>query len=73
MIIFTAFALPVSADYLHAEGLGARFIRYMCPVLELGLVGSTMHMVDECVPVQAVRDLTELYGRLIERYFQAFG
>ncbi len=51
----------------------ARFIRYMCPVLELGLVGSTMHMVDECVPVQALHDLTNLYGRLIERYFQAFG
>ncbi|MBV9509181.1 MAG: succinyl-diaminopimelate desuccinylase [Caulobacteraceae bacterium] len=50
----------------------ARFIRALCPVLELGLVGVTMHKVDECAPVQDVRDLAALYGRLIERYFEAF-
>jgi len=51
----------------------ARFIRSLCPVVELGLVGATMHMVDECVPVEQLRDLTKVYGRLIERYFDTFG
>jgi succinyl-diaminopimelate desuccinylase len=51
----------------------ARFIRYLCPVLELGLVGATMHMVDECVPVEQLERLTTIYSRLIERYFDAFG
>jgi succinyl-diaminopimelate desuccinylase len=51
----------------------ARFIRALCPVVELGLVGATMHAVDERVPVQQLRDLEAIYGRLIERYFAAFG
>ena len=49
----------------------ARFIRALCPVIELGLVGATMHKVDERVPVQDVHDLTRIYAALIERYFQA--
>jgi succinyl-diaminopimelate desuccinylase len=51
----------------------ARFIRDMCPVVELGLVGATMHAVDEQVPVRQLHDLEAIYGRLIERYFKAFG
>jgi succinyl-diaminopimelate desuccinylase len=51
----------------------ARFIRAMCPVVELGLVGATMHAVDECAPVADIQALTAIYGRLIERYFAAFG
>jgi len=51
----------------------ARFIRYLCPVLELGLVGATMHMVDERVPVEQIERLTTIYSRLIERYFAKFG
>jgi succinyl-diaminopimelate desuccinylase len=51
----------------------ARFIRQLCPVVELGLVGATMHAVDECAPVADIQALTTVYGRLIERYFQAFG
>ena len=50
----------------------ARFIRSLCPVVEFGLVGSTMHQVDERVPVQEVRDLTRAYEALIRRYFAAF-
>ena len=50
----------------------ARFIRTLCPVLELGLVGATMHMVDERVPVAEILDLTAIYRRLIERYFERF-
>ncbi|HZC17165.1 MAG TPA: succinyl-diaminopimelate desuccinylase [Caulobacteraceae bacterium] len=50
----------------------ARFIRALCPVVELGLVGATMHAVDECVPVADIQTLTEIYRRLIEGYFAAF-
>ena len=51
----------------------ARFIRALCPVVELGLVGKTMHAVDERAPVAEIRQLQAVYGRLIERYFQTFG
>ena len=47
----------------------ARFIRDLCPVIEFGLVGVTMHMVDERVPVSEVEALTRVYGRIIEGYF----
>ncbi len=51
----------------------ARFIRALCPVVELGLVGKTMHMVDERAPVAEIRQLQAVYERLITRYFAAFG
>ncbi len=50
----------------------ARFIRSLCPVIEFGLVGATMHAVDEQVPVEELRALQAVYGRLIARYFAAF-
>ena len=50
----------------------ARFIRTLCPVVELGLVGATMHAVDECVPTADIEALTAVYRRLIEDYFTAF-
>ena len=50
----------------------ARFIRAMCPVIEFGLVGATMHKVDECAPVEEIRALAATYQALIERYFEAF-
>ena len=50
----------------------ARFIRQLCPVVELGLVGRTMHAVDECAPVEDIRTLATVYGRVIERYFDVF-
>jgi succinyl-diaminopimelate desuccinylase len=50
----------------------ARFIRAMCPVVEFGLVGATMHKVDEQVAVADVRMLTDVYERLIGDYFSAF-
>jgi len=43
----------------------ARFIRALCPVLELGLVGQTMHQVDERVPEAELRALTDAYERVI--------
>jgi succinyl-diaminopimelate desuccinylase len=50
----------------------ARFIRALCPVVELGLVGTTMHKVDEHAPVAELRALTDLYEQVIDRYFEAF-
>jgi len=47
----------------------ARFIKDYCPVLEFGLVGQTMHAVDECVPVTELVTLTAIYRRIIEKYF----
>jgi len=48
----------------------ARFIRYMCPVLELGLVGQTMHQIDERVPEQELRDLADVYYAVIKALFE---
>ena len=47
----------------------ARFIRALCPVIEVGLVGRTMHQVDERAPVEEIRTLQKVYARIIERYF----
>ncbi len=49
----------------------ARFIKNYCPVAELGLVGESMHKVDEQVPVADIATLTRIYLRLLERYFDA--
>ncbi len=51
----------------------ARFIRALCPVVEFGLVGSTMHQVDERVPMGEISALARVYERLIDDYFAAFG
>ncbi len=50
----------------------ARFIRALCPVVEVGLVGTTMHQVNERAPVAEIRQLQVVYERLIARYFAAF-
>jgi succinyl-diaminopimelate desuccinylase len=50
----------------------ARFIRDLCPVVELGLVGKTMHAIDERAPVAEIRNLQRVYERVIERYYTAF-
>lgn len=47
----------------------ARFIRRMCPVVELGLVGATMHKVDEAVPVVDIRALANIYDVALRRFF----
>ncbi|HYP57229.1 MAG TPA: succinyl-diaminopimelate desuccinylase [Beijerinckia sp.] len=47
----------------------ARFIRAYCPVLEFGLVGQTMHMVDERVAMADIEGLTRIYTAILERYF----
>ncbi|WLA64966.1 succinyl-diaminopimelate desuccinylase [Bradyrhizobium diazoefficiens] len=47
----------------------ARFISSYCPVIEFGLVGQTMHQVDERVPVGDLEKLTKVYRGILTRYF----
>ena len=51
----------------------ARFIKDHCPVLELGLVGTSMHQVDEHVEVAHIGQLKAVYGRVLADYFAAGG
>ena len=47
----------------------ARFISSYCPVIEFGLVGQTMHQVDERVPIKDLEQLTKVYRGILTRYF----
>lgn len=47
----------------------ARFVKDHCPVVEFGLVGKTMHQVDECVPVEQILQLESIYARILRDYF----
>jgi len=47
----------------------ARFISSYCPVIEFGLVGQTMHQVNERVPVVDLERLTKVYRGILARYF----
>ncbi|QYZ69199.1 succinyl-diaminopimelate desuccinylase [Neotabrizicola shimadae] len=47
----------------------ARFVKDHCPVVEFGLVGKTMHAVDERVEVEQIRRLKAIYGRILRDYF----
>jgi succinyl-diaminopimelate desuccinylase len=47
----------------------ARFIKNYCPVVEFGIVGATMHQVNEAVYVEDIYLLTEIYNTVLSRYF----
>ncbi|HEX3536529.1 MAG TPA: succinyl-diaminopimelate desuccinylase [Stellaceae bacterium] len=47
----------------------ARFIHAYCPVAEFGLVGQTMHKVDERVPAADIEQLADIYIRFLDRFF----
>jgi len=47
----------------------ARFVKDHCPVVEFGLVGKTMHQVDERVEVAHIQALKAIYGRILRDYF----
>lgn len=51
----------------------ARFITHHCPVVEFGLVGRTMHQIDENVPLEDLATLTAVYRVLLDRYFAQSG
>ena len=48
----------------------ARFIRKISPCLEFGLVGKTMHKVDEAVALSDLKKLTLIYKNILENYFE---
>ncbi|MCX8505325.1 MAG: succinyl-diaminopimelate desuccinylase [Alphaproteobacteria bacterium] len=48
----------------------ARFIAPFCPVVEFGLVGESMHKIDESVRIEDLHALTEIYYRILWQYFQ---
>ncbi len=47
----------------------ARFVKSHCPVVEFGLVGQTMHQVDERVEIADIHGLKAIYGRILADYF----
>ena len=47
----------------------ARFIRRLCPVVEFGGVGQTMHKIDERMAVADLEGLARIYRRILERVF----
>ncbi len=51
----------------------ARFIKDYAPVAEFGLVGATMHQVDEHVAIEDITRLRRAYGEILKRYFATFG
>jgi len=50
----------------------ARFIKDMAPVAEFGMVGATMHQIDENVAVDDINRLADIYAAIIEQYFKRF-
>ena len=47
-----------------------RFIKALCPGLEFGLVGKTMHKVDEAVSLKDLKNLTKIYLNILQNYFK---
>jgi succinyl-diaminopimelate desuccinylase len=50
----------------------ARFIKDLCPVVEFGPVGRTIHQVDERISVEELQALSHIYRNILERYFTVF-
>ena len=48
----------------------ARFIRKIAPCLEFGLVGKTMHKVDEAVSLTDLKKLSLIYSKVLKNYFK---
>jgi succinyl-diaminopimelate desuccinylase len=51
----------------------ARFIKAFCPVVEFGLLTATIHKIDEQVALADLEQLTAIYRRFLDLYFDAFG
>ena len=64
---------PASSRELSTTGgtSDARFISRYCPVLEFGLVGETMHKVDEKSAIEDLKTLSRVYETVLDRYFAA--
>ena len=48
----------------------ARFIRKISPCVEFGLVGKTMHKINESVALTDLKKLTQIYKEILENYFK---
>jgi succinyl-diaminopimelate desuccinylase len=48
----------------------ARFIKQISPCLEFGLVGKTMHKVDEAVSLKDLKNLNKIYLNILLKYFK---
>jgi succinyl-diaminopimelate desuccinylase len=60
----------VTPEYSTTGGTSdARFVKEHCPVVEFGLVGTTMHQTDENVDVAHIHQLKAIYGRILAAYF----
>ncbi|MCB5408786.1 succinyl-diaminopimelate desuccinylase [Pseudogemmobacter faecipullorum] len=60
----------VSPEYSTSGGTSdARFVKDHCPVVEFGLVGKTMHQVDERVEIAQIHQLKAIYARILKDYF----
>ena len=60
----------VTPEYSTSGGTSdARFVKDHCPVVEFGLVGKTMHQVDERVEVAQIHQLKAIYTRILKDYF----
>lgn len=71
-LLHTAVTAETGAEPVFSTGGGtsdARFIKDYAPVAELGLVGTTMHQVDERVPLADIETLTRIYARILRGYF----
>ena len=71
LISDTVASITGQAPFFSTSGgtSDARFIKDVCPVVELGLAGGTMHKADECVPVAEIAALTDIYTALLAAYF----
>ncbi|HKY19370.1 MAG TPA: succinyl-diaminopimelate desuccinylase [Rhizomicrobium sp.] len=71
LISDTVASITGQAPFFSTSGgtSDARFIKDICPVVELGLAGATMHKADECVPVAEITALTDIYAALLNAYF----
>ncbi|MEL6968413.1 MAG: M20/M25/M40 family metallo-hydrolase, partial [Pseudomonadota bacterium] len=75
-VLISSLSSAIQMETGHAPDLStgggtsdARFIKDVCPVVEFGLVGQTMHQVDERVALSDLAKLTNVYRRFIETYF----
>lgn len=71
-LVATAVALETGVTPVLSTTGGtsdARFIKSHCPVVEFGLVGQSMHQVDEHVCVEHIHQLKAIYGRILRDYF----
>ena len=71
LISDTVASITGQAPFFSTSGgtSDARFIKDVCPVVELGLAGATMHKADECVPVEEIGALTDIYAAILAAYF----